>query len=92
MEKENQYILFYSLNNNDKFTSFLPLDLNDSKDKNLFDFLTDKSNDNFSNDKVFKLPLERKNYNHLVELQIENFSDQIPSDFFRKHDLEEWVL
>jgi hypothetical protein len=92
MEKENQYILFYSLNNQDKFTSFLPLDLKDMKDKNLLDFLTDTSNDNFSNDKVFKLPLERKNYDYLVELQVENFSDQIPSDFFRKNDLEEWVL
>ena len=92
MEKENQYILFYSLNNQDKFTSFLPLDLKDMKDKSLFEFLTDTSNDNFSNDKVFKLPLERKNYDHLVELQVENFSNQIPSDFFRKNDLEEWVL
>jgi hypothetical protein len=92
MEKENQYILFYSLNNNDKFTSFLPLDLNDSKDKNLLDFLSDKSNDNLSNDQVFQLPLEQKNYDYLIKLQIENFSDQVPSDFFRKHDLEEWVL
>jgi hypothetical protein len=92
MEKENQYILFYSLNNSDKFTSFLPLDLKDSKDKNLFDFLTDKSNDNLSNDQVFQLPLEQKNYDYLIKLQIENFSDQVPSDFFRKHDLEEWAL
>ena len=91
MEKD-QYILFYSINKRNEFTSFLPLDLKDDKDKTLFDFLSDPKRDNFSNDDVFKLPIEKKRYDYLNELEVKNFPNQDPSDFFKKHHLEEWVL
>jgi hypothetical protein len=93
MEKtqESRHILFYSLQS-DKFTSFLPLDLEDEKDKNLFDFLSDPSNSNFKDQKVIQLPLEKDIYQYLLDLEVVNFETISVFDFFKKHNLEEWVL
>lgn len=93
MEKtqESRHILFYSLSN-DKFTSFLPLDLQDEKDKSLLDFLSDPNNSNFQNQKVFKLPLEKDIYQYLLDLNIPNVDTVDVFDFFKKHKLEEWSL
>lgn len=94
MEKtqENRHILFYTANKNQNFTSFLPLDLKDEKDKSFFEFLSDPNNGNFSNEVIFKLPLEQKDYEYLLNLQVENFNSILISDFFKKHNLEEWIL
>lgn len=94
MEKtqESRHILFYSLNNDNKFTAFLPLDLEDEKDKNLLDFISDPSNQNFTNQKTIKLPLDKNIYQYLSDLEVPNFETVDVFDFFKKHSLEEWVL
>lgn len=90
--EKNQYILIYSVDSNNHFTSFLPFNLSDEKDKNLFDFLLDPSNSNNQNNKFIKLPINQDYYQYLFELKVSNFESVDVSNFFQQHNLEEWIL
>lgn len=89
--EKNQYILVYSIDSNDCFTSFLPFNLSDEKDKKFFDYLMNSNNQN-NNYNFIKLPIDEKNYNYLFELKVANFESITVSKFFKQYNLEEWVL
>jgi hypothetical protein len=87
MENTN-FILYYSVNQDDTFNCFLPMNLTDSNDSNLLEHLQSSR----KNETDIKLPLTKENYQFLVDLKVDGFEKLKSCDFFKEYKLEEWVL
>jgi hypothetical protein len=90
--ENNKYILVYSLNDDNNFTVFLPSNLEDEKEKDLFDFITDPKSNSIKHSSVVKLPITFEVYKYLIDLKVNNFENITKDLFFKEHRLEEWVL
>lgn len=91
MEKNN-YILLYSLDENNNLTSFLPLNLLEEKDKELFDYLSNPKTESSLSLNKKQIPILENVFKYLLELKDININQQEVNIFFKNHKLEEWVL
>jgi hypothetical protein len=93
---ENQYILLYSTNKNEDnkretFNSFLPLDLLQEDDKNLFDFLLDPTTESSLSSNRKQIPISKEQFKDLIKLDF-TINNITVNDLFINNKLEEWVL
>jgi len=93
---ENQYILLYSTNKNEDnkretFSSFLPLDLLQEDDKNLFDFLLDPTTESSISGNRKQIPISKEQFEDLIKLDF-TINNITVNDLFTNNKLEEWVL
>jgi len=93
---ENQYILLYSTNKNEDnkretFNSFLPLDLLQEDDKNLFDFLLDPTTESSLSGNRKQIPISKEQFKDLIKLDF-TINNITVNDLFINNKLEEWVL
>jgi hypothetical protein len=93
---ENQYILLYSTNKNEDnkretFNSFLPLDLLQEDDKNLFDFLLDPTTESSLSSNRKQIPISKEQFKDLIKLDF-TINNITVNDLFINNKLEEWIL
>ena len=93
---ENQYILLYSTNKNEDnkrevFNSFLPLDLLQEDDKNLFDFLLDPTTESSLSGNRKQIPISKEQFEDLIHLDF-TINNITVNDLFINNKLEEWIL